>query len=245
MIRSILRLTAFVVIILFVLSIILIYGSLPDVGALKTANPKSTAFIELRKKQASQNNKKLRIRQRWVSFKSIPKLFRQSVRISEDASFYKHEGVDFDELKEAIRRDLEDGRLSRGGRTITQQLAKNLYLSEDKTFVRKIKEYLIARRLEKTLTKYRIYHLYLNVIEFGPGIFGVQAAANYYFRKHVSELSLDEIVRLAAVIPRPLQVNPTRNKGWLKWKANWILKKLKKYNYISDEQFQFNKLVLE
>ncbi len=245
MIRSIIRLTAFVLIILFVLSTILIYGSLPDVDTLITKNPKTTAFIELRKKQAKQNHKKLRIRQHWVPFKTIPKILRQAVRITEDASFYRHEGVDYEELKETIRRDLKDRRLSRGGSTITQQLAKNLYLSEDKTFVRKIKEYLIARRLENKLTKNRIFHLYLNVIEFGPGIFGVQAAAGYYFRKYVTELSLDEIVRLAAVIPRPLQVNPRQNRGWLKWKANWILKKLNQYHYISDEEFQFTKLALE
>lgn len=245
MIRSVLQLTIFVFIILVLLSVIMIFGSLPDVQALKTQNPKTTAFMELRKKQARQNNKKLRLHQRWVSFKTIPKHLRQAVRISEDASFYRHEGVDFEELKESIRRDLEDGRLSRGGSTITQQLAKNLYLSEDKTFIRKIKEYLIARRLEKTLSKYRIFHLYLNLIEFGPGIFGVQAAASYYFGKHVSELSLDEIVRLAAVIPRPLQVNPRRNTGWLKWKANWILRKLNQYQYISDEEFQLTRLALE
>lgn len=245
MIRSIIKLNAFVLVMLFVLSIVLIYGSLPDVEILKTQNPKTTAFIEFRKKQARLNKKKIRIRQRWVGFRTIPKRLRQAVRISEDASFYKHEGVDFEELKEAIRRDIKDGRLSRGASTITQQLAKNLYLSEEKTFVRKIKEYLIARRLENALSKYRIYHLYLNVIEFGPGIFGIGAASSYYFKKHVSELALDEMVRLAAVIPRPLKVNPTRNRGWVKWKSNWILKKLKKYKYISEEEFEYTKLFLE
>lgn len=245
MIRSILRLNIILFIVLIIFSIVLIYCSLPDVEVLKTKNPKTTAFIELRKKQARLNSKKFRVRQRWVRFKTIPKLMRQAIRISEDASFYKHDGVDFEELKAAIQRDFKDGRLTRGASTITQQLAKNLYLSEEKTFIRKIREYLIARRLENTLSKSRIFHLYLNVIEFGPGVFGLQAASGYYFKKHVSELSLDEVVRLAAVIPKPLQLNPRYNRGWLKWKSNWILSKLKQYNYINDQEYEFNKYLLE
>ncbi|HES59481.1 MAG TPA: penicillin-binding protein, partial [Caldithrix sp.] len=113
-----------------------------------------------------------------------------------------------------------------------QQLAKNLYLSTEKSFLRKIKEYFIAKRLEKELSKYRIFHLYLNVIEFGRGVFGVEAASRFYFGKSVGNLTLEEMVRLTAIIPRPLITNPKGNSRWLKWKCKWILRKLALYNYI-------------
>ena len=216
----------------------LIYFSLPDVEYLAKSNPKTTAFIEMRKQQATEAGKRLRIRQNWVRFANIPELMKKTVRITEDASFYKHEGVDFEELKISLSRNFNEGKMARGGSTITQQLAKNLYLSADKTFIRKIKEYFIARRLEKHLSKNRIFHLYLNVIEFGRGVFGVEAAARYYFKCHVWELTQEQMIRLTAVIPRPLTIKPTQNKRWLLWKSNWILGKLKQYKYITSEEYE-------
>jgi len=228
----------------FLLSLFMILGyavyffaSLPDVSHLKNENPKITALMQMRMDQAKTENKKFKIRQYWVSYGSIPELLKNTIRIAEDASFFNHEGVDFEELKESIKRNLEEGKLARGGSTITQQLAKNLYLTTDKSFLRKIKEYFIAQRLENELSKNRIYHLYLNVIEFGPGVFGVEAASKYYFGKSVSNLSLEEIVRLTAIIPRPLITNPKSNSKWLKWKCKWILRKLALYNYIDQATY--------
>ena len=238
MIRSLVKIASLMAPFILVLLAGLIYFSLPEVENLKKHNPKTTSFIEMRKQQAKKAGKKLRIRQRWIRFSSIPKHFKQAVRITEDASFYRHKGIDFDELKESIKKDFESGTLKRGGSTITQQLAKNLYLSSEKSFIRKIKEYLIARRLEEALSKNRIFHLYLNVIEFGRGVFGVQAAARYYFGCNAADLSLEQMIRLAAIIPRPLRTNPKKNSRWLLWKSNWILKKLKKYKYISEPEYQ-------
>ena len=215
-----------------------IYNGLPDVRDLKTQNPSTTALIEFRARQAQQSNKIFDIWQRWVDFDTIPQVLKDTVRISEDAAFYQHGGVDFTELKESIRKNWEKGKYARGGSTITQQLAKNLYLSTHKSILRKIKEYFIARRLEAHLSKDRIFHLYLNIIEMGPGIFGVQAASNYYFNKDVNELDLEEIVRLTAIIPRPLKTDPRGESGWLKWKAAWILDTLKRYQYIRDDEHQ-------
>ncbi|MEJ2545092.1 MAG: transglycosylase domain-containing protein [Calditrichaceae bacterium] len=144
-----------------------------------------------------------------------------------------------------IKRNFEEGKLARGGSTITQQLAKNLYLSTEKSFLRKLKEYFIAQRLEKELSKYRIYHLYLNIIEFGPGIFGVEAASRYYFKKSVKNLNLEEMVRLTAIIPRPLITNPKGHSGWLKWKCKWILRKLALYNYIDQATYDANLMAFE
>jgi monofunctional biosynthetic peptidoglycan transglycosylase len=174
----------------------------------------------------------------WIGFDGIPGLLKESVRVAEDARFYDHEGIDYEEISEAIKKNLDQRRWARGASTITQQLAKNLYLSTEKSLVRKLKEYFLALRLEEELSKNRIFHLYLNVIEFGPGIFGVEAAARHYFGKSVGQLSLEDIVRLTAVIPKPLSENPTRNSRWLKWKAGWILSTLRKTGHISAEQYQ-------
>lgn len=209
-----------------------IYLNLPDVAYLKNNNPNITALMQLRKEQSEAQGKKYNIRQSWVSFQTIPDLLKKAVRISEDASFYEHEGIDYEELKESIKKNFEEGTLVRGGSTITQQLAKNLFLSPEKSFLRKIIEYFIAKRLENELSKDRIFNLYLNVIELGPGIFGVEAASQHYFNKSVQNLNTEEIVRLAAIIPRPLTVNPTKDSKWLKWKVEWIFQKLKLYHYI-------------
>jgi len=213
------------------------YFSLPDVSFLINENPKSTALIDLRKEQAQTANKKFHLRQKWVRFQQMPDLLKKAVRITEDSDFYSHEGIDWVELQEAIKKNWEEGGFARGGSTISQQLAKNLFLSTEKSIFRKFRELFITYRLENTLSKNRIFHLYLNIIEFGPGIFGVQAASQYYFQKNVSSLSLPQIVRLTAVIPRPLTIRASGNSRWLKWKARWIMGKLKLYKYISVEQF--------
>ena len=166
---------------------------------------------------------------------------KKAIRITEDAAFYKHEGVDWEELKESIKKNISEKGFSRGGSTISQQLSKNLFLSTEKSLVRKLRELFITYRLENEISKNRIYHIYLNIIEFGPGVFGVQAASKYYFNKKVQNLSLTEIVRLTAVIPKPLKVKASGSDKWLKWKSRWILKKLKLYKYI--DQFQYNRAI--
>jgi monofunctional biosynthetic peptidoglycan transglycosylase len=206
--------------------------SLPDVEPLVNTNPKTTALMEQRKNEVVAAGKKLRIRQRWVAFKEIPKLLKRTIRISEDANFYFHEGIDLDELEESIKKNWEKGEFARGASTITQQLAKNLYLSTEKSLWRKFKEYFITRELESTLSKNRIFHLYLNIIEYGRGIFGVDAASRYYFGKPVSALNDEEIIRLTAVIPKPLSVRPDQNSKWILWRCRWITEKLLLYKYI-------------
>jgi monofunctional biosynthetic peptidoglycan transglycosylase len=214
------------------------YLGIPDVSGLKTQNPRTTALMVQRYREAKKTDDTFRIQQQWIDFEAIPKLLRETVRISEDAAFYQHKGIDFVELKEALKKNWQKGEYARGASTITQQLAKNLYLSTDKNFLRKIKEFLIARRLENTLSKDRIFTIYLNVIELGPGLFGVEAASQHYFHKSVGQLNLEEIVRLVAVIPQPLKINPTENSDWLKWKARWILDALRRYAYIEQTEYQ-------
>jgi monofunctional biosynthetic peptidoglycan transglycosylase len=223
---------------LFLLILILFaFLSVPELEALNKTNPIKTSLMEQRMEEAREAGKKYRIRQEWVNFDEIPDLLKNAVRISEDAGFYGHEGIDLDELKESIKKNWEEGRFVRGGSTITQQLAKNLFLGTEKSIWRKIKEYAIARELENTLSKNRIFHLYLNVIELGPGVFGVEAAAQYYFYKPVTYLSDEEIVLLTALIPKPLSENPHRQSRWLNWRCRWICDKLFRYHYIDQAAY--------
>ena len=232
----------FLIISLVIFTVILLliawfFLSLPDVSNLKTTNPGTTSLIESRKKQAKKKGTKLKIYQKWVNFADIPEMLKDTVRISEDAGFYYHKGIDYFELKEALKKNLKEGKKVRGGSTITQQLAKNLFLSTKKSYTRKIREFFIAKKLEKQLSKNRIFHIYLNLIEFGRGIFGVEAAGEYFFKKPVSHLNLVEIIRLAAVIPKPLRVSPLSNSGYMKWRANFLLDKLYKYQYITGDEY--------
>ena len=231
---------AAVTFILLLLSLFLItYLSVPDVTYLKAENPKKTSLMEQRLEEAAGDGRKLRIRQEWVAFMDIPDLLKKTIRISEDAGFYFHEGIDLDELKESIKKNWEEGRFARGGSTITQQLAKNLFLGTEKSIWRKLREYFIARELEDKLSKNRIFYLYLNVIELGPGIFGVGAAAEIYFHKPVSSLDTEEMIRLTALIPKPLKENPNTNSRWLNWRCRWITDTLKRYNYIDEPEYMY------
>lgn len=211
---------------------------LPDVTALKTADPKTTALMDQRIEVARKAGQKLTIQQKWVAFNAIPQLLKHTVRITEDAGFYQHNGIDLGEIRAAVRKSWRQKKPLRGASTITQQLAKNLYLSPKRSVWRKIKEYMIARRLESALSKHRIFHLYLNVIELGPGIFGVEAASRHYFGKPVERLNLEEIVRLTAIIPRPLKTDPRISSQWLNWRVRWILDTLKRYRYIDSYSHQ-------
>ena len=187
-----------------------IYLTLPDVRTLATTNPRTTAFIELRKREAAEAGRQLNIRHRWVPYSQISNTLRRAVVVTEDSAFFDHEGVDVKELRASLEANWEEARFKRGGSTITQQLAKNLYLSPSKNPIRKLKELLITRRLEAALPKRRILEIYLNVIEWGDGIFGAEAASRVYFGKPASALSPDEAALLAGAIINPREHSPAR-----------------------------------
>jgi monofunctional biosynthetic peptidoglycan transglycosylase len=153
------------------------YASLPDVAPLRKTNPRSTALMELRDREYRSRAIRPGRRQIWVSYDAISEHLKKAIIISEDASFFSHHGIDFYELKEAFRKDWETGQLKRGASTITMQLARNLYLSPSKNPLRKVREVAIAFQLERALSKRRIFELYLNVVEWGRGIYGAEAAA--------------------------------------------------------------------
>jgi len=192
-----------------------LYLALPDVRPLRKENPRTTAFMELRAREADRAGKKPRRVQQWVAYERISPSLKRAVIVAEDAAFFSHEGVDLDELEKSFEDSWKQGKRMRGGSTITQQLAKNLYLSPSRNPVRKVEELLIARRLEAELSKRRILELYLNVIEWGDGIWGAEAAARAYFQKPASALDADESALLAASIINPRRYSPARPSKFL------------------------------
>jgi len=180
----------------------------PDVSRLKRERPVKTAFMAYREGQWRKAGLQRRIRQEWVPLSRISPYAVKAVIIAEDDKFWSHEGFDFGAIQKAIEKDLQKRRFKAGGSTISQQLVKNLYLSPAKNPVRKLKEAVLTWRLERNLSKRRIIELYLNVAEWGEGIFGIEAAARHYFGKGADALTAREAAALAVVLPGPLRYHP-------------------------------------
>ncbi len=202
------------------------YLTLPDVRLLATGNPTTTAFIELRTREARAAGRAPRRIQQWVSYRRISPDLKRAVLTAEDDAFFHHEGVDFEQLQESIEVDWARGRLVRGASTITQQLAKNLYLSPSRNPLRKLRELIIARRLEAELSKARILELYLNVIEWGDGIYGAEAASRTYFHRSASAVQPEQAALLAASIINPRLLNPAHPSARLLRRQQLILHRM-------------------
>jgi len=187
-----------------------VYLTLPDVRPLAAENPTTTAFMELRAEEAARDGRRLRHVHRWVRYSRISQSLKRAVLVAEDAAFWDHEGIDMEQIRESIQVNWEQGRAIRGASTITQQLAKNLYLSPSRDPFRKLRELIIARRLEAALPKARIFEIYLNVIEWGDGIWGADAAARAYFGVPASALNAQQAALLAGAIINPRVLNPAR-----------------------------------
>jgi monofunctional biosynthetic peptidoglycan transglycosylase len=207
---------------------VVVYGylTLPDVRPLARSNPTTTAFMELRAAEARSQGKPARNVQRWISYGRISPDLKRAVLVAEDAAFWQHDGVDYDELQKSIELDWARGQLVRGASTITQQLAKNLYLSPSRDPVRKLRELIITRRLEAELQKARILELYLNLIEWGDGIYGVEAASQAYFGQSASALGPSASALLAGAIVNPRLLNPARPTARLLRRQQMILTKM-------------------
>ena len=200
-----------------------VYLTLPDVRVLAKTNPESTAWMEMRAAEAARDGKSTRRVQRWVPYSRISQNLKRAVLVAEDAAFWDHEGIDLDELRKSIEINWEQGRAVRGASTITQQLAKNLYLSPSRDPLRKLRELIIARRLEAALQKARIFEIYLNVIEWGDGIWGAEAAARTYFGIPASALNRQQAALLAGAIINPRALNPARPTPRLRARQRIIL----------------------
>jgi monofunctional biosynthetic peptidoglycan transglycosylase len=204
------------------------YFSLPSVSIekLRIENIGVTALMSQRAEEAEDQGKSFTIVQKWVPLSRISRNLVNAVVVAEDGSFFSHGGFDWYEMQESLERNLDEGRPVRGASTITQQLAKNLFLSTSKSPVRKLKEAVLTLRLEENLSKMRILELYLNIIEWGNGIFGVEAAAQKYFGVSASSLTREQAVRLAAVIPSPLKHTPNSDSRYVLRRSATVLRRM-------------------
>jgi monofunctional glycosyltransferase len=203
-----------------------VYLTLPDVRVLASTNPKTTAFMELRAAEAAREGHRVRHVQDWVRYTRIAPPLKRAVLVAEDAAFWDHEGIDMEQIRESMRVNWEQGRAIRGASTITQQLAKNLYLSPSRNPLRKLREVIIARRLEAALPKARIFEIYLNVIEWGDGIWGAEAAARTYYGVPAAALNAEQAAMLAAAIINPRALNPARPTARLYRRQRLILSRM-------------------
>lgn len=201
--------------------ILILYFSLPSLNIpwLQYGKTRITSLMEQR---ALENFMIFYPRQSWVNIDDVNPNLLKAIISMEDGKFFIHKGIDWKELKTSIRLNKRRGRTVRGGSTITMQLSKNLFLSTSKSVLRKGKEFLIALRMEKELPKKSILENYINIVEWGEGIFGVKKAAQIYFNKEPKNLTAIESSRLAAVIPSPLRHDPSTNSGYINRRSSII-----------------------
>ena len=178
-------------------------------------NPSSSAFMEDRLEIIQQAKPEAELKHKWVNYNQISNNLKRALIASEDARFNDHEGFDWDGIKKAYEKNLKKGKIKAGGSTISQQLAKNLFLSGKRSSARKAEEAVITFMLEKTLSKQRILEIYLNIIEWGNGVFGAEAAARHYYKTSAAKLSTAQAAKLAAMVPNPRFYDDHRNTRYL------------------------------
>ena len=222
--------------ILFVVFLAYEWLTFPDVAALAKDAPKSTAFMDQRREQLRAEGKDDAIHYTFVPYGRISPYLRRAVLVAEDDTFYEHDGVDVKGMQEAIEKDWQKKRLAHGGSTITQQLAKNLYLSPSRNPLRKIKEFFIARALENHLTKKRILELYLNVVEMGERVYGAEAASHFYFQKDASDLTPSQAALLAGCLPNPRVMDPAGPNRRLRSRQKMILSRMRRWGYLFEKE---------
>jgi monofunctional biosynthetic peptidoglycan transglycosylase len=204
-----------------------VYLTLPDVRPLRRINPASTAFMQMRLREMRARGDETARLHRWTPYNRISEHLKRAVLVAEDSAFFEHDGIDFEQIQKSLEINFELGRIARGGSTITQQLAKNLYLSPSRNPLRKARELFIARRLEAELSKRRILEIYLNVIEWGEGIWGAEAAARAHFGKSAAALTAPEAALLAAAIINPRVLSPARPSERLRQRQRLILRRMR------------------
>jgi len=218
-----------------VLACVLYVLWLPDAAPLKRSRPRTTAYIELRRESARRAGRKFSPQMIWAPWDRISENLKHAVLVAEDDTFYQHQGVDWDSVKVALRKDWQLKRFAYGGSTITQQVARNLYLSPSKNPLRKLKELLIARQLERVLGKRRIFELYLNIVEWGRGVYGAEAAAQLYFKKSAADLTPDEAVAMAVVLPNPRRWNPAARGRYVERNVRRVMDRMRASGFLPED----------
>lgn len=204
----------------------------PAVAELARTDPTTSAFIERHRRSQRRVGLSGEVAWRWVPYHRISPHLKRAVLVSEDINFFSHDGFELPELEQAVRDAVRERRPPRGASTLTQQLAKNLWLSPSRNPWRKVKEALLTRQLEAHLDKRRIFELYLNLVELGPGIYGAEAAARHYFAKAAADLDEREAAMLAASLPRPTTWNPTSASRTYQRRVERILARLDRAQWL-------------
>ncbi len=189
-------------------------------------NPPSTAFIDARLERLREKNPKAALQQQWVPYERISVHLKRAIIAAEDAKFLGHEGFDWESIQKAHEKNLRKGKIVAGGSTVSQQLAKNLFLSGERTWWRKAQEAAITVMLETIMTKRRILEIYLNVIEWGNGVFGAEAAARHYFSVPAASLAPEQAAQLAAMVPSPRRYKPGGDTPYLQRRTEIILSRM-------------------
>ena len=197
-----------------------------QIGWWVRANPDSTAFMRSQMAMLHERNPKLPFKYQWVSYERISNHLKRAIIASEDSNFTGHEGVDWQAMQKAFDRNTKRGKVVAGGSTITQQLAKNLFLSGERSYLRKGQELLITYMLEFWMDKQRIFELYLNVVEWGAGVYGAEAAARHYYGVSAANLSAEQAARLAVMLPNPRQFEKNPGSAYLQSRTNTILRRM-------------------
>ncbi|HWR02272.1 MAG TPA: monofunctional biosynthetic peptidoglycan transglycosylase [Chlorobaculum sp.] len=213
---------AILLLVLFLVVDVARYAVYPDVSTLVKSNPGKTAFMEYREAQWRQDGLDKTIHQRWVPLKRVSPALVKAILISEDDKFWKHDGFDYEAMESAVEKNMKEGKFKFGASTISQQLAKNLFLSPSKNPIRKIKEAILTWRIEHTLSKRRILELYVNIAEWGDGIFGIEEAAHHYYGTSAAGLSASQASKLAAVLPNPIRFSPVGSSRFVTARSNRI-----------------------
>jgi monofunctional biosynthetic peptidoglycan transglycosylase len=216
-------------------AIAVLWISLPDPSRLAKENPRTTALLEQRRAEARAQRRPFRPRLAFVAPERIAPVLAHAVVLSEDANFFGHDGLDWEAIREAAEHDLKVGRFARGASTLTQQLAKNLWLGTEKSLWRKAKEAVLAAKLERKLTKRRILALYLNVVELDEGVFGVEAGARARFGTSAAALTPAQAVVLASLLPAPRRVDLAHPSTWLKARSRRLLDRLRDHGKLTTE----------
>ena len=208
------------------------------VAALASRVPEQTELMRQRDDEARREGRKPREVRHWVPYSQVSPLLRRAVLIAEDAAFYQHGGLDWNEIKASARKNWEKRRIVRGGSTITQQLAKNLFLGDHRTPTRKLTEIALAWRLERALTKQRIFELYLNLIEWGDGVYGADAAARHYFGTSAAGLDERQSMLLAAIIINPRRYSPLAPAKRILGRVRMIAGRMRRLGHLSEDQYR-------
>ena len=189
-------------------------------------NPTSTSFMDRQLALLQEKNPKAQLKHKWVPYNRISNHLKRAIIAAEDSNFSGHEGVDWEAMQRAFEKNTKKGKVVAGGSTITQQLAKNLFLSGERSYLRKAQEVVITYMLEFLMGKERIFEIYLNVVEWGVGVFGAEAAAQHYYGVSAASLSSAQAARLAVMLPKPRFYDKNRGSGYLARRTDLILRRM-------------------